>query len=373
MSARTNGTNLPLLISQAELSLWFYSELLVTVIGVILNFVTFVMILRTSSLRAGSGILIMHQAFSYGAICLVDFLLNPFFVYLQFHNRLVIPSSVCLYSEAVADIFLQVPYWAMAILALNRLIAVSFPYHYPRFTTKPAVYSCIGFCWFMALVSVIPISLGWTGHFHMSASGRCSHIPNAIGVPYESFLTVAQRIVSGGSYILIGLKIIGLHIQRRRNKNVAPEKNNSRRKACQEGTMKRRMDIVKMLFASYLWFQACSLPLVVIVTYYPRIYRVPSANLWLRFLSICQFSLDPIIFYILNKEFRQGYHRLFRTWVVTVREHSGIVHPASFGRRLTVSIRHNSNFLLRSKANGRFGGRREMLRRVLASRTSAST
>ncbi|OWA52607.1 hypothetical protein BV898_17055 [Hypsibius exemplaris] len=315
-SIYTQYLNVPS-IQRSSLRLWFAIFLALSLVGIINNGVLFLVIIRSRTLRSGAGVLILHGIVNCFITCAVH---NPIVGVLIYGDNFWFarPRDICKYVHFLLGLTQFANNWAEASLAVNRLIAVIFPFAYKTWSTRKVTGMMIIICWAISAACLIPYLFEAGGKFGPTDQGQCvvqmlsklGSIPTVIAIylPYGivgliavavfAFLTV--RTVRGG-------RVDG------------PLRPGSP----QSVSYRRRLAVTKMLLISFLFDMTCSVTQPMVQAAFPAFYAAsPLLRLWLRLWLAVQFPATPVILLAYSKEYRSHFWK----WLQSLKAHFGVKH-----------------------------------------------
>ncbi|OQV11453.1 hypothetical protein BV898_14249 [Hypsibius exemplaris] len=341
---RTNGTLVS--GSSAPSIAWYIVTGCLCCIGSLVNILLLAILIVNKRLRGRSGIIILHAVVIYLTICLIYIPLqlaqvrsfyspSPFFI----------PNCWSFHYVYTLTTFLA--YWTDAALAVNRFIALCFPFAYPFWSTKKVIVMTLLFCWLVCLGMTLPYLFGYEGQFQQSLrTGLCIYRSYRVGpgTPVYTMWSVAVYVpnaITGVVTVVISVKLGIAFRERRRNAvNVplprhqinggpGPSSQSTQNRgpsslSTQAGRLsgptartrgtrstaatlsQRRLRNVKMLLVSFVWVLGGNL---LPVSFFQLVQNL-SAH-WLRTNDILQYVLTPLTFFAMNSDYRTAARDLF--------------------------------------------------------------
>ncbi|OWA52612.1 hypothetical protein BV898_17060 [Hypsibius exemplaris] len=301
-------------IERSSLRVWFAIFLALSLIGILTNGLLFLVIIRSRTLRSGAGVLILHVITNCFITCAIH---NPIHGILIYGDNVWFarPRNICKYVHFLLGLTQFANNWAEASLAVNRLVAIVFPFAYKAWSTRKVTLGMIVMCWLIAIACYMPYVLEVSGKFIVTKEGQCTvQVVGSVGV-FLTFLAVY------GPYGLVGLIIAVVFLfmylrvcclSQRPSGIVNPQQ------ARQDVIYRRRLSVTKMLFISFLFDVMCMMPQAIFLTSFPRIYMEgPLLRLWLRTCLALQYPVTPVILFVCNDDYQSHLWR----WQSSLRRH----------------------------------------------------
>lgn len=195
--------------------------------------------------------------------------------------------------------------WAACMLAFQRLVATLLPQQYRWFARKPVLAAMIALPWLLIVtIHLFPIfglgirivDAGFAGGCTVAPLAADHGDPTKLFVFYTFFLYLPTAL-SGLFYVIVlGRTWLILHRQQIRN-SVSPQQaattnNGSAHTAI---ILRRRLEISRTLFLSFVWFCMSQYPLTLAAIFFPVQYHNDIAlNLVTRYLIDCYSCLNPV-------------------------------------------------------------------------------
>ena len=251
-----------------------------------------VVILSEKSLRKGSGTLVINVL----SLFFISSFLQSLFtvsVYRVHIARTPLPSWYCTGFGFFTMLLNSATNWADATVALNRLIAIYFPFFYTTWISNVSLFCNIAFTLVISLAfTVLPV-FGILGNYPLQASGACGFFPNGNwGVVFFTLTMYLPIVFQGVSYIILFSKTS--YITFRRHGRVQAFGGTSARKVNAEKIIRQRTVLAKSFFAAYVWYCVLYLFAPVFGAVYPKLYYQTSVFLWLRTVTACGSAFTPV-------------------------------------------------------------------------------
>ncbi|XP_055344671.1 somatostatin receptor type 5-like [Paramacrobiotus metropolitanus] len=283
---------------------WFASNLFVGLSGGILSMILAASIFFHRQVHWGCQVLIIHLLLIQAITC-GGFVITLSFT--MYFPGLQIGPTGCTYFYFGLLWVVDAGQWSQCFLAVNRLIAIVNPHRYAAWRTRRVIILIIVLGWLVPFTANLPIILEIVGKIVVTfAPWR--------GCNYRNPLNAASMILfTIGLYLPIGLTFLcyfTIMLVEIRNRFCGGRKVGNSDEVALVGNlklMKRRLIIVKMLFASTMWFTASYLPYIVSLTYFQGIHaQNPTLVLWLRLLYYTGCAGLPVTFLIMCKDYRHA-------------------------------------------------------------------
>ncbi|XP_055350325.1 5-hydroxytryptamine receptor 7-like [Paramacrobiotus metropolitanus] len=227
------------------------------VTGVVLSSSLVLTIVTRPKLRTGSGILIAHQQLLH---VLQTGVSNPFYIVVGWAvwlGGVSITGIDCTIAHFFCQVFICVETWSSVFLAVNRFVALIYPHQYRHISSNAAVAGFIVAAWCISAAIEIPALLGIGSYFGMRQFD-CGYIRVT-----DHNIVAMHGVV--GIYFPLGLQaflyaaILINHRQKDQGGRVTR-------------VQKKRFELFRLLFSSYLWYVACYLPFMVTIYGLPRFF-----------------------------------------------------------------------------------------------------
>ncbi|OWA54326.1 hypothetical protein BV898_18734 [Hypsibius exemplaris] len=309
-----NGTTLLQDNSEAlhgQLTAWFVLLITFSLFGIISNALLLRIIANHKKLRNDCSRLIIHLLITSLIMCGIHFPINAVVIYGKAYWFVAVPSNICTYIYSIQVATANASNWTEAWLAINRLVAIIFPYHYPKWVAPWPFRAMVAFSWGMGIATVLPIALGFAGSFVMSGLGHCAMLPGARSLVSIIFLGVSAY----GPYIIVGVVlvvILGHSMTFRTVKVTAPaDKQEVAQSAPTIQLRSRRFRVARMLLVSFVFCLVCNIPTYALLSLGARVLvRHPLIFVWMRLSLISQYAFSPIIFLCFNQDYRAELRRI---------------------------------------------------------------
>ncbi|OQV11452.1 hypothetical protein BV898_14248 [Hypsibius exemplaris] len=288
--------------AKQEVTAWIATTLTICVVGVLNNFLLIRVIWTAKLQRSGVSFLLFHFVVVNLLMCLVTV---PAAIFLVIFKRdgWSIPCNVCHYITTLNVINMTVVNWADVGLALNRFVALYFPFRYKAWATPRVNFAIIACSWVISTAIAMPFGVAAGGQgVTQSAIGLCSLDPRGY---LGSFLVVSSSYVpyciSGAGAVLISwtcLSFLRLHVA----VGLQNTAGGSRRRMVQ-----RRLNMAKMLLFTFLWTGFCVIPAYVVNRgRFPQFFGPAAISVfWIRTSTACQFAFTPCILLLSNPDYQQ--------------------------------------------------------------------
>ena len=179
--------------------------------------------------------------------------------------------------------------WAEVCIAVNRLVAICFPYHYNlHWKGQKSSILLIAGAWTISVIIGALVGTGTGAKIVSVADGNCGmRAMNNFG----QFVIFSVNIIPYGIASLCSVVIFATVWCRARSAKVGP-RNDQR-----ERNIKRRLVVARAITASIIWCLICTIPLMIITTKFPYlIARDPALARWLKLLYVSEYAVNPVSF-----------------------------------------------------------------------------
>ena len=290
----------------------------IMILAVVGNFLVVAVVYRRRELRrTETHIFIVNLSLTDIFVAL---LCTPFSIITAVTQKWIFSNSLCQLNGFLNVFFLLTSILTLTAISIHKYIGVVQPTKKKIFTRKRTICVVV-WVWLQAFVTALTPILGWNSYEYIPGRTQCS-----VKVPRNnklSELTNCLFIIVCGFVIPLGimsfsyLKIfqtVKIHTKRVRSHSFGSEEQSA-------FLNERRITIT--LFIILAVFLACWTPFSVLTLYatlagneLPKYFSV--AAYWLGFLNS---AMNPVIYALRTKEFRQGYRQIF-----------GIILPCCFQR-----------------------------------------
>ncbi|OQV12850.1 hypothetical protein BV898_12871 [Hypsibius exemplaris] len=284
---------------------WLIVQLLICLFGTVANAVLILVTCLYRKIReSSSSPLIIHCTALDLYLSAVVSPLTTILAYLGPGQYL--PPNFCRYSAIGFFIFYYIQVWAACCLAFQRLIATLFPLHYQKFVTTRALVIMFVFPWLLnLLINIFPTLRIGTESTEWRQVGGCTFVPHGHSTSiFHSFSLYLPSVLIGSFYVLIlGRTVYVLRFRRdsRTGKN-APF----------AALLRRRLEISKTLFVSFLWMCLAMYPLTFALSFAPTVFgRNIYAHILIRLFFSSYSSLNPIFYFLTSKLYMEGLRYVF--------------------------------------------------------------
>ncbi|OWA52093.1 hypothetical protein BV898_16556, partial [Hypsibius exemplaris] len=205
--------------------------------------------------------------------------------------------------------------WLDVLLAVNRLVAICIPLRYRAFSQRRNTLAILAVLWVFAVTTT-----GLSGIFEIggryitSPAGQCVFVGRDAFASFQYiFSSFVPTAIVGIIAVLIIARTASRSVHSRVEIDVLRLGPRDRSQQYRLGPQaQRRLGLAKMLLVSFLLSFLTGLPMMIIMNSYPQLLqRELMATLWLRIFGVAPFTLNPFVFYAMNKDFRKGLLALF--------------------------------------------------------------
>ncbi|XP_055332330.1 galanin receptor 2a-like [Paramacrobiotus metropolitanus] len=290
-------------LSSLDLSVWFITTIIVAVLGSVLITFLLTTLFSHRQLRTSSGICVANYMFIELMLCAVETPLHALPVYF----RITIFNCTALVCSL--QTFNHANNWAAVLLAVNRFIALVYPYRYTKSFSRGYATIGIPMMWMYIFLCSIPFYSQTAVKLGYLPSGACSVI-RANG----SYFFVMGSL---NTYLPIGIMGI-LYAFLFCMKNMSVKVNIAGINTPRNYRRQRRLQMIKVLFLTFVINCLCLIPVPILNQFYPGVWRNnPRALLWTRTLAIGGYALNPLTFFMVSGDYRRGAKRAFGNWTAS--------------------------------------------------------
>ncbi|CAB3379958.1 Hypothetical predicted protein [Cloeon dipterum] len=284
--------------------------ILILIVGVLGNSLTIWALLRCPRVRNVAAVFII-------SLCVADLLfcvlVLPFSASRFLHGTWVHGMTMCVLFPFMRYGNIGVSLLSIAMITINRYVMIAHHNMYARVYRKHWIACMIAFCWIFSYGMQMPTLLGVWGSFgYDNKLGTCSILEDAQGRSSKAALFIIAFVVPCLVIILCYTRIfLVVHESEQRMRQHA---STSRAPGGNEKENKRKRNewrITKMVLAIFLSFLVCYLP-ITIVKIADKHANWPGLHVLgylLLYLSAC---INPLIYVIMNKQYRQAYKTVLR-------------------------------------------------------------
>lgn len=324
MDLNNNNTDLPEpLPTRSTLSIWLCSLTvglicLWTILG---NIAVIYAIVNTRQLKDKvSSIFLINLSITDLSSALFVMLSALFCIALDLHR---VNTIWCNFMCAMNYCLIIVSMMTLAVISVDRLLSVLFPFKYHDVVTSRRVMTVITFTWIQGLIfGVAPACVGWVHYDYWEAvcainwhqeprSGRinyvivafvlCFILPSVvILISYSVTIKCAKLTICGTTAHSSGSTTL-------RNNNLEVRKHN---KDDYLG-LKTITSMLVVVAAFFVCLTPFSVTKLIKVVTNDSLYVPPYVNLWAAFFGYLSSMVNPFIYGILRADFRRAYKRMF--------------------------------------------------------------
>ncbi|XP_055342569.1 melatonin-related receptor-like [Paramacrobiotus metropolitanus] len=284
-----NSTKFTSTPSTELLTLWASWYLTFCYGGAVSNSLVAGLILANVRLRAGCGLLIGHYLIAHAALCFLSYPAIGIMIYQKLMLHWDLEIRFC---GILMWIHMTIRYagnWIESYVAINRLVALCFPFQYRRFANQRLEQLMVIVLWVTAgcLACLGCFDLGVV--YAKSPLGSCGILQkDGFGVLTFVVGYYGPLGVAAAAYSVIYLKLL---LDRRRRKKIRQA---NQRNGFQKPNRKR---VVKanMMFVAFLWNSVCYLVWPMTLTVSPELQRQrPLVALLLGSLQMVGYVTNPV-------------------------------------------------------------------------------
>ncbi|OQV14738.1 hypothetical protein BV898_11110 [Hypsibius exemplaris] len=317
----------PLLIPglAVKLPVTFAIKIILDIVGALANaglLVVCYQMYRTDPSSNAVSLIIMQMVACWFFMDFFMFPINDIQTLLyNFHHRA--PDYYCIWEMTSCVFLVSLSSWTEVFLAVNRVVAICFPLHYGRVSSRKVIFHVLPAIWICAIAMTLPGTFYFGGHFMAIFLNQCIYVPhNHFGEFLLSCVIFLPMSIIGICCVIILAKSIYIAYRRRQTIGLEVQKNAVRKCTTSQ---QRRMEVAIMLFTSFLWGAACDLPYSVFTTESLQyLFREnPILTVWVHCILDAQYTISPFTMMWLNTDYRKTAINFFRRYVLRQRVPSG--------------------------------------------------
>ncbi|XP_075234054.1 G-protein coupled receptor moody isoform X2 [Lycorma delicatula] len=284
--------------------------LTIMVVGVVGNLLTIVALLRCPRVRNVAAAFII-------SLCIADFLfcltVLPVSAVSFFRGSWDPGEPLCTLMPFIRYGNVGFSLLSIAMITINRYVMIAHYSVYTRVYKPSSIAAMLVFCWFLSFGMQIPTALQkWGKYAYDPELGTCSILQDENQRSSKSALFLIGFVCPCLVIICCYARIFWVvhssetRMRKHATRKIPGSESNSRIKEKREAKARRNeWRITKMVLAIFLSFILCYLPITVVKLLDSNVY--PGINViayLLLYLSAC---MNPIIYVIMNKQYRQAY------------------------------------------------------------------
>ncbi|XP_055340588.1 probable G-protein coupled receptor tkr-1 [Paramacrobiotus metropolitanus] len=204
--------------------------------------------------------------------------------------------------------------WISLMIAINRVVAILFPYSYRYWARKRTIITMILISWMIPAVCNVLVSFRIGATFQLTEPwGACGvKVNNRIIFPLMTVICVAFPVgLEGVIYLCIFAILTWRKVRKVRRISVVAS--DSEMSAFRREVFVRRVKVTRMLFLSNVWYMVCFLPAPISSSLYPKQYiSQPLLQLYFRSLLAMGYATIPLIYVAFNNDYRNGIREFWR-------------------------------------------------------------
>ncbi|OWA50497.1 hypothetical protein BV898_15010 [Hypsibius exemplaris] len=208
-----------------------------------------------------------------------------------------IPNAYCVLQMTASVLFGALSKWTEVVLAFNRLVAISFPYHFTAFNSRRVIFCMMAMAWLFASCAFFPIA----GVGGIYATGPLNSCIVLVSGRFALFLGIWLNYVTAG---LIGIccmailaKAVYLRYRHRQLRRIEVAEANpevSLNLSAQDRNVQRRTELAMMIVAVFAFNTICSAPFIFVNVVHNYLMKDPNVGPWLTSVVQAQYSINPL-------------------------------------------------------------------------------
>ncbi|XP_046664435.1 G-protein coupled receptor moody isoform X3 [Homalodisca vitripennis] len=295
--------------SSAMLTVAALATVIIMIVGIAGNSLTIVALLRCPRVRNVAAAFIICLCV---ADCLFCVLVLPFSAHAYYYGTWRFGSTLCNVVPLIRYANVGESLLCIAMITINRYVMIA---HYGMYTKiyKPIwIAAMITFCCTLSIVMQVPTLLGYWGQYaYEDKIKSCTIVPDEYGRTSKNVLFIIAFVIPCLIIICCYARIFWVvhSSESRMRKHAASNNKDSSRTGKEKRDQKNRRNewrITKMVLAIFLSFLLCYLPITIVKVVDSNV-KQPALHVWTTIMLSMSACINPIIYVIMNKQYRQAY------------------------------------------------------------------
>ncbi|XP_054263409.1 G-protein coupled receptor moody isoform X2 [Macrosteles quadrilineatus] len=294
--------------STTMLKLATLATVVIMVVGIVGNSLTVVALLRCPRVRNVAAAFII-------SLCIVDclfcILVLPFSALAYYHGTWKFGDTLCKIVPLIRYANVGESLLCIAMITINRYVMIA---HYGVYTKiyRPIwIASMILFCCTLSFLMQVPTFLGiWGKYAYDDKIKSCTIVQDENGRSSKTALFIIAFVIPCLIIICCYARIFWVvHSSESRMRKHASSNAKDTRTGKEKKDQKNRRNewrITKMVLAIFLSFLLSYLPITVVKVVDSNVER-PALHVWSTIMLFMSACINPIIYVIMNKQYRQAY------------------------------------------------------------------
>ncbi|XP_012225431.1 G-protein coupled receptor moody isoform X1 [Linepithema humile] len=292
--------------------------IIIMIIGLVGNLLTIVALCKYPKVRNVAAAFIISLCFADFVFCL---LVLPFDSIRFVNASWTDVRFFCIFVPFLRYGNVGVSLLSVAAITINRYIMIAHHAIYSKVYKKYWIATMIVFCWLFSYGMQIPTLLGVWGKFDFDPNlETCSIVKDRYGYTSKTFLFIMGFLIPCmvivGCYAKIFWVVHKSESRMRKHAGPTIKSPHTPGRDIRELKQKRsEWRITKMVLVIFLSFLACYLPITIVKVADAQV-RCPECHVLGYLLLYFASCVNPIIYVIMNKQYRQAYAGVIGcTWI----------------------------------------------------------
>lgn len=280
--------------------------ILFIVVGILGNLITILALTRCAKLRNATTAFVVSLCTADLLFCAINL---PPTASRYIHQSWILGETLCrlfpffFYGNVAASLL------SMTAITINRYVLINHYKYYDKIYQKKFIALMIAFCWAFSFALLIPTLAGKWGEFGYDEPTFSCTILKKDGKSPKKFLFVFGFLLPC-IVIVVSYSCIFYRVHKSR-KNVEAHSPTSPAPLMRQ--MSHRQDeirLTRLMLIIFCSFLLCFLPLMIVNVFDNHI-RLPTIHVLASVLAWMSSCINPVIYAVMNRQYRQAYVRLF--------------------------------------------------------------
>ncbi|OQV23087.1 hypothetical protein BV898_03132 [Hypsibius exemplaris] len=294
-----------------QMLFFLLAVLLTNAAGAIANVILLLAMAIHRPLRKSSSCVLIAQCIVidlYVTTVAVPLTAVPFYM----GSKAKLSANFCRYETLFLYLAYSCGMYAEAVVAVHRLIATVLPQHFALFKRRSSIIGMLLLPWCISVTHAIFPTLGIGSRvIPSSRGGGCLVIPSGSHASFMALVGVGYyfpTVVIGLSYIIVLVKTL-IDLRKRKSSR----------------SLRRRLEISRTLFLSFLWHCLTVYPPLIVMGSFPEhFYKNLALQLAIMWLGNSFSAINPVFFWASSQLFQDGIKDVLRYRWIRIR-HRAIV------------------------------------------------